>query len=153
MIRVILPTDLVSLLAFENKALANQVVTKSSLSKAHEKPGPVGPVTDQWLSLENYKTWVSIQGLTIEGLVSVHSRSKRTAWEIEWLVLDPDPFNRDKVCLELLQHLAEDGVGSGIEVIFLRLAMDSPESDLARRAGFWPISVESLLTCNDISTI
>ncbi|MSQ14638.1 MAG: hypothetical protein EXR50_02075 [Dehalococcoidia bacterium] len=153
MIRVILPTDVVSLLAFENKALANQVVTKSSLSKAHEKPGPVGPITDQWLSLENYKTWVSIRGLTIEGLVSVHSRPKRTAWEVEWLVLYPDPSSRERVCLELLQHLAEDGVGSGVEVIFLRLPVDSRETELAKRAGFWPFSVESLLTCNDITAI
>lgn len=154
MIRIILPTDLVSLLTFENKAVANQVVTKCSLNKDHQRPGKVSPITDQWLSLDgSHKTWVYAQGLTIQGLISVHSKSKPTAWEVEWLVLDSDSSNREQVCFELLQHIVEDGVDAGVEVIFLRLPVDSPDAEMARKAGFWPFSVESLLTCKDISSV
>ncbi len=154
MIRIILPTDLVSLLAFENKAVSNQVVTKCSLNKDHEKPGKVSPITDQWVSLDGgHKTWVYAHGLGIQGLISVHSKSKHTAWEIEWLVLDSESSDRERVGLELLQHIIEDGVDSGIEVIFLRLPIDSHDTEIARRAGFLPFSVESLLTCKDISPV
>jgi hypothetical protein len=144
-IRTIRPTDLVALVAFEGRSLPNQARVRAALGRTTERPMPVAAILDQWLPLQGgHSTWVAVEGFSIHGLISARLRAGRSAWEVDWLVVDGTP-QAERAALELLEQLGRNGAEAGVERVFLRLPHGSPLLETARRAGFFPYVTETLV--------
>lgn len=143
MIRTIRPTDLVALVAFEGRCPPNEARVRAALGRTTQRPMPVTAILDQWSPFEGHHTWVAAEGFSIRGLVSARWRTGRSAWEVDWLMVDTsgDP---DRVALELLEQVGREGGEAGAERVFLRLPSTSAHLEAARRAGFWPYAHETL---------
>lgn len=86
-------------------------------------------------------TWVALRGLALRGLVSARRRGRRSAWEIDYLIVAP---GEEGTCVGLLEEMA-GGLGwAGAEKVFLRLDAHSRLLDAARSAGFFPYLRERL---------
>lgn len=144
MIRAPRPTDLLPLLAFSRRALANEARPGERLSNGANIPLPLGTFFQEWLSLdENRYSWLALQGRDIVGLVSVRNRAHQSVWELDRVFLRPgqDP---EETCQALLEYLGAVGGEIGIEKVFLRLEQGSPLVPAAHQAGFSPYAEETL---------
>ncbi len=137
-----LPTDLVALITHDGHVYPNEAKTWDRMGAAEGGPHPLGTALEQWLSFATGKhTWVSVHGATIRGLVSARRRAKRTVWEVDCLInADED----QSVTGSLLERMVADTGREGAERIFLRVAADSCLVEIARGAGFFVYSRETL---------
>jgi hypothetical protein len=95
-----------------------------------------------WLSFATGRhTWISLQGQTVQGLVSARQRGNRTAWEIDCLVAATDDEHR---IANLFDQVTSAAGASGVTRIFLRLEVGSDLMAAARRAGFIAYAEEIL---------
>jgi hypothetical protein len=95
-----------------------------------------------WFSFATGRhTWISLQGQTVQGLVSARHRGNRTAWEIDCLVAATDDQYR---IANLFDQVSSAAGASGVTRIFLRLEAGSALLAAARRAGFIPYAHEVL---------
>ena len=143
-VRHLRPTDLVALAAFETRDFPNQARTRDHLDRDHRRPLTIATVLEQWLAAEDRQTLVVASGLGIRGLVSVRNRAGRSAWEVDWLVLDQEG-DEERFALALLKGLTEEAVKARVQRIFLRLPVRSDLMAVAPRAGFVPYCTETLL--------
>lgn len=143
MIRTIRPTDLVALVAFEGRCLPNEARVRAALGQNTQRPMPVTAILDQWIPFEGHYTWVAAEGFSIHGLISARLRTGRSAWEVDWLIVDATG-DSDRVALQLLEQVGREGGEAGAERVFLRLPSSSVFLESARRAGFWPYVMETL---------
>ena len=144
MIRAPRPTDLLPLLAFSRRAVANEARPGERLSNGANIPLPLGTFFQEWLSLdENRYSWLALQGREIVGLVSVRNRAHQSVWELDriFLTSHQDP---EETCQALLEYLGAVGGEIGIEKVFLRLEQGSPLVPAAHQAGFAPYAEETL---------
>jgi len=142
-----LPTDLVALITHDGRVYPNEAKTWDRMGADASGPHPLGTALEQWLSFATGKhTWVSVRGATIRGLVSARRRAKRSAWEVDCLI------NADEdrsVAGSLLERMAADTGRQGAERVFLRVASDSSLVEIARGAGFFAYSHETLYRADD----
>lgn len=151
-VRHLRPTDLVALAAFEAKDLPNEARTRDCIDRDRRRPFAIATVLEQWLAAEDRQTLVAGGGLAIRGLVSARQRSGRSAWEVDWLLLDGDKSDdrtlrgpQDGASLALLERLAEEAVRLQVQRIFLRVPKESEVVGAAARAGFVAYGTEALL--------
>lgn len=137
------PTDLVALATFHGRALPNQAQSRAHLEKGPEGSLNVGNLLEQWVTVENRKSLIAVEGLTVRGVLSARLRGGRSVWEVDKLILDQEEST--DLSSALLEHLADRAGRSGVRRIFLRLPIDSPLITAARRAGFLPYTSEVLL--------
>jgi len=143
-VRHLRPTDLVALAAFEAKDLPNEARTRESLERDRKRILAVSTVFEQWIAAEDRQTLVAASGLAIRGMVSAHHRSGRSAWEVDWLVLEENGVD-DWTALALLERLSEESVKAWVQRIFLRVPKESDKTNAAVRAGFTSYGTETLL--------
>lgn len=143
-VRHLRPTDLVALAAFEAKDLPNEARTRDSLERDRKRMLAVSTVFEQWIAAEDRQTIVAASGLAIRGMVSARHRSGRSAWEVDWLVLEGNEAD-DWTALALLERLSEEAVKAQVQRIFLRVPKNSDKTNAAVRAGFTSYGMESLL--------
>ena len=137
-----LPTDLVALVSFDGRVYPNEAKTWDRLGLHDRGPHPLETALEQWFSFATGKhTWVSVRGATIRGVISARRRAKRSAWEVEVLI---DASDDKDVVLSLLRRMTAGVTKLGAERVFLRLAADSHLLDIAREAGFFTYSSETL---------
>lgn len=151
-VRHLRPTDLVALAAFEAKDLPNEARTRESLERDRKRLLAVSTVFEQWIAAEDRQTLVAASGLAIRGLLSARHRSGRSAWELDWLVLEGNQAD-DWTALALLERLAEEAVKAQVQRIFLRVPKDSERTAAAMRAGFTAYGTETLLRRGPSDTV
>lgn len=136
-----LPTDIVALASLDGRVYPNEARPWDRLGQA-DRPRPLETALEQWFSFATGKrTWVSVRGATIRGLVSARRRSRPSVWEVEVLI---DADEDKDVVLSLLTRMIADVGKQGAERVFLRLDADSPHIASARSAGFLPYLEETL---------
>jgi len=142
-----LPTDLVALITHDGRVYPNEAKTWDRMGADDGGPHPLGTALEQWLSFATGKhTWVSVRGATIRGLVSARRRAKRSAWEVDCLI------NADEdrsIAGALLERMAADVGRQGAERVFLRVAADCSLVEIARSAGFFAYTRETLYRADD----
>ena len=96
----------------------------------------------QWAPIGSGRlTWVIMRGMTLRGLASARRRARRSAWEVDYLIV---PSGDEGTCVSLLEELA-CGLGrAGAERVFLRLDGHSRLLHAVRSAGFFPYLRERL---------
>ena len=96
----------------------------------------------QWAPIGGARlSWVAMRGLALRGLASARRRGRRSAWEVDYLIVAP---GEEGTGASLLQELA-CGLGrAAVEKVFLRLNAHSCLLDAARSAGFFPYVRERL---------
>jgi hypothetical protein len=126
----------------DGRVFPNEAKTWDRMGEGDSGPHPLGTALEQWLSFATGKhTWVSVRGATIRGLISARRRAKGNAWEVDCLInADED----QSVAAELLDRMASGAGKQGAERVFLRLAADSCLFEVARAAGFFVYTRESL---------
>lgn len=137
MIRPLYPTDLLSLLSFSRRMVPNQAIARDSLSKR----SPLWPQAflEHWMPLGTRRhTWVCLERGYIRGLVSTRSCSGPAAWQIDYLRAD------EECCVALLDGVSAAGAKQRVRKLFLRLPLDSPIIDGARRAGLSSYTTEHI---------
>ncbi len=136
-----LPTDIVALVSFDGRVYPNEAKPLDQLGI--DKPAhPLETALEQWFSFATGKqTWVSVRGATIRGLISARSRAQRSAWEVEVLI---DASDDESVVLSLFSRMTAGVIRQGAERVFLRLESASPLVQIARSAGFFIYSRETL---------
>ncbi len=143
MIRNLLPTDVVALVAFYSRSIPNQAQLRSHLERGSDAALNPGALLEQWLTAENRKALVAVEGLTaIRGLLTARQRDGKSVWEIERFMVEDDD---EEIATDLLEDLAQRLSGSQTRRIFLRLPLDSPPVTAARQAGYFPYLSETLL--------
>ncbi len=129
MIRTLYPIDLPPLFLSSGRMPLNQAITCDSLSK--RSPKSPEALVQHWLPLRMRRhTWVYIERVRIQGLVSARSGYGSTAWHVDYLQVD------EERCLPLLDKVSADAAKQGVRKLFLRLPSDSPLIDEVRRSGF-----------------
>lgn len=150
MIRSIRPTDFVALAGFNRRAFPNEAKTRGNLGRGNSHPS-VTAFLEQWLSLEdNRYSWVCVESREIKGLISARSWGKNQAWEIDRLLIDGDQENGSTL-YGLLHYLSAVGSEVGMQKVFLRLESDSDAVEIARQAGFFSYTGESLYSHQGIA--
>ncbi len=147
-IRVIRPTDLVSLISFLRH-------------DAHcEVTAPLWPDISErtrWSFLSRLITrssgsqvWVSSNGGSVRGLAIAHPRAGKLAWDVEELyVAEKDrPDGAD-----LLEHLAAEAARRGARRLFLVTGVDGDVARIASHAGFVHYASETLYCARSPSVI
>jgi hypothetical protein len=81
------------------------------------------------------RTWIAVRGLALRALASARRRCRRSAWEVDYLIVAP---GEEGTCASLLEELARGLGRAGVEKVFLRLDAHSHLVDSARCAGFFP---------------
>ena len=96
----------------------------------------------QWVPIGGrHLTWIALHGLALRALASARCRGRRSAWEVDYLIV---ASGEEGACVSLLEQLA-CGLGrTGVEKVFLRLDAHSRLLDAARCAGFFPYLRERL---------
>jgi hypothetical protein len=104
--------------------------------------GGLEHAVQQWAPIGSGRlTWVALRGLALRALASARWRGRRSAWEVDYLIVAP---GEERTGASLLQELA-CGLGrAGVERVFLRLDARSRLLDAARLAGFFPYLREQL---------
>ena len=85
--------------------------------------------------------WVWADGYRPLGIASVRPRSGITSWELPHLFADVD---HEAPIQDLLEAATRASASQGAERVFLRLTAESDTVTVARRAGFFPGSQETL---------
>jgi hypothetical protein len=142
--RPLRPTDLPALasiwargrLPFAGRdAFCNEARVWERLGLEEHGPRLLERALQQWVPIGRGRlTWVALRGLALRGLASARHRGRRSAWEVDYLVVAP---REEGACVSLLEQLA-CGLGqAGAEKVFLRLDAHSRLLDAARNAGFF----------------
>ena len=97
------------------------------------------------------QTWIYTAGGEILGLMAVKRRRGTAIWEVERLVGRDSP-GADSALESLLEHLSCLGGREGVHKIFLRLPLSSPLLPIARRAGFFAYSRETIYRLGNLPT-
>ena len=130
--RAVRPTDLVALVSFDGRVYPNEAKTRERIGKTDTAPHPLERALEQWFSFATgCRTWISIKGATLRGLVSARRRGSAGAWELDCLINAAE--DDDAVCLGLLDEALKDATRARVEKVFLRLALESAILPLARR--------------------
>jgi hypothetical protein len=133
--RAVRPTDLVALVSFDGRVYPNEAKTRERIGKTDAAPHPLERALEQWFSFATgCRTWISIKGATLRGLVSARRRGSAGAWELDCLINAAE--DDGAVCLGLLDEALKDATRARVEKVFLRLAADSAILPLARKIGF-----------------
>ena len=139
--RPVLPTDLLSLVAFNGRGWQNEVWPRERLG-APVTTGILATAREQLLAITRRRNaWVSIRHQRLRGLVGARRRGGRHAWEVDFLV---DATGRRAALPGLLECALSDASRAGVEKLFLRLAADSDLVDVVREVGFLPFRQETL---------
>jgi hypothetical protein len=145
-IRAVRPTDLVALASLDNRTCPNEARGCEQIGKEEAGSRPIEKAVEQWFSFATgRRTWVSVEGTTVKGLLSARRRSFRTTWEVDCLVDASD--GEDEIVISLLEEASRDAVRKGVERVFLRLCKGSPILPVATKAGFTAYVTERLYTC------
>jgi hypothetical protein len=145
-VRSVLPTDLVALVAYDGKVYPNQAVTRERVGK-EASPHPLETAIEQWFSFATGRhTWISVKGATLRGLISARTRGSKAAWEIDCAI---HTEQEREVVPNLLERVTEDAGRGGAEKIFLRTNADSDILRDASAAGFAFYLREHLLVAED----
>ena len=144
--RTVRPTDLVALVSYDGRVYRNEARTWDILEKVEEAPSPIDSAFEVIEPLFAFatgrQTWINVNGLTLQGLVSARRLHTRHAWEIDTLICaTAEP---EAVCLDLLESMVEGAGRARAQKVFLRLRSDSLLVPHARRAGFVPYTRELL---------
>ncbi|MGD0765124.1 MAG: hypothetical protein ABR978_02320 [Dehalococcoidia bacterium] len=143
--RAVRPTDLVALVAFDGRVYPNEAKTRERMGKADAAPHPLERALEQWFSFATgCRTWISVKGATLRGLVSARRRGSARAWELDCLINAAE--DDGAVCVGLLDEALRDATRSGVEKVFLRLAAGSTILPLARKIGFTEYVREQLFS-------
>src|SRR5690242_14755867 len=141
--RSVRPTDLVALVSLDGRVYPNEARTWESLGRRPAGPRILDSALVPWFSFATgWHTWISVQGQSIQGLISARQRGNRTAWEVDCLIAASDD---ERVTADLFDQLAAGAGASGVLRIFLRLESGSDLTAPARRAGFVPYAEERLM--------
>jgi hypothetical protein len=96
----------------------------------------------QWAPIGSGRlTWVVMRGMTLRGLASARRRGRRSAWEVDHLIVTS---GEEGTCGSLLGELARGLGRAGAERVFLRLDAHSRLLETVRCAGFFPYLRERL---------
>lgn len=140
MIRTFLPSDLLTILFFQNRALSNRAKTKDNIIRDETRFSTLAALLGQCFHPQIRKClWVWATGVRLRGVASVRNRSSARAWEVDRLLLEEGD---GECCYSLLESLSLAGLQAGVEKVFLRLPSDSPLADSAQEAGFLPYVTE-----------
>lgn len=143
-VRPVRLTDLVALLSLAGSAEPNRAVTQDSLGRGQRHIHFLESAVEQWFSFaRGRRTWVSVRGQTVRGLVSARPRVHPSVWEVVCLMAAVD--DEETVCLALLEELSRSAARAGVEKVFLRLPADSDTLVLAKKAGFVPYASEQVM--------
>ncbi len=131
--RPVLPTDFLPLATFD-------VRCRQSAAWPRERVGTsvttalLGTVRDQALAVARRRSvWVSVRRQRLRGLLGARQRSRRQAWEVDYLV---DQTSGGDALRALHDRALADLAARGVEKLFLRLAAESDLLDTALAAGF-----------------
>src|SRR5712692_1207236 len=103
--RSVRPTDLVALVSLDGRVYPNEARTWDQLGRGPERPRLLDSTLVPWFSFATgRRTWISIQGQAILGLISARPRGNHTAWEVECLIAAAED---DRVVLSLFDQLTE----------------------------------------------
>ncbi|MDP2719719.1 MAG: hypothetical protein U1D67_02935 [Dehalococcoidia bacterium] len=140
-IRSLRPADLTSVLIHKNP-FSNYVRTKDCLEWDSSSGYFLLQLVRQWIFFrkQNY-CWVWIEKNTVEGIISIRQRRGKSAWEVNMLLLSPD---NERAGLYLLDSLGLVSSKLNIPRLFLRLPLDSPIMEFARKTGFHHYAQERL---------
>jgi hypothetical protein len=138
------PTDIVPLVAFDGRVFANEAHPWDRLGCSAAGPHVLGSAIEQWFSFATgRRTWVSVQGQTVRGVVSARKRGTRFAWEIDTLIAADEDV--EGVGLMLFDQAVAGAARAGVQKLFLRLGAGSNLLPVAHRAGFVSFARETLL--------
>ncbi|MGD9894206.1 MAG: hypothetical protein AB7U18_23215 [Dehalococcoidia bacterium] len=139
------PTDIVPLVAFDGRVFPNEAHPWDRLGCALAGPHVLGSAMEQWFSFATgRRTWVSVQGQTVRGVISARKRATRLAWEVDTLIAaDEDPR---AIGLMLFDQIVAGAARAGVHKLVLRLEAGSDLLPAAHRAGFVTYARETLLT-------
>jgi hypothetical protein len=141
--RSVRPTDLVALVSLDGRVYPNEARTWESLGRRPTGPRILDSALVPWISFATGRhTWISVQGQSIQGLISARQRGNRTAWEVDCLIAATED---DRVIGNLFEQLTSGAGSGGVLRIFLRLGSGSDLTVAARRAGFVPYAEERLM--------
>ncbi len=145
--RPVRPTDLVALVSFDGRVYANEAHTWDRLGR-REGARLLESAFEQWFSFATGRhTWISVEGLTIRGVISARARGSRLAWEVDCLIIASD---EPRPTLEaLVDQLVVAAARAGTLRLFLRLEAGNTTLDAARALGFMPYVHETLLQLNE----
>ncbi len=90
------------------------------------------------------------KGMDVSSLASARVRSGVRAWEVDRLYL---PDQEPEKALDLLEQVVQCAGARGAERVFLRVTLDSPITDLARKTGFYPYFEETHLAAQESSQV
>lgn len=140
MVRYLQPLDVVPWLLFNGKA--NQARAWRDLGREEGILSSLGLFLREMLPGKGERhSLVWARRGRLGAMVSARYRSSPLAWEVDRLFLAP---GREDALLELLDGLSSSAVAHRVHKIFLRLPLDSPLVDLARRSGFCCYRKEAL---------
>jgi hypothetical protein len=138
------PTDIVPLVAFDGRVFPNEAHPWDRLGCAPAGPHVLGSAMEQWFSFATgRRTWVSVQGQTVRGVVSARKRATRLAWEIDTLIAADE--DAESIGLMLFDQVVAGAARAGVHKLFLRLETGSDLLPAAHRAGFISYARETLL--------
>lgn len=141
--RPVRPTDLVALVSFDGRVYANEAHTWDRLGR-REGARLLENALEQWFSFATGRhTWISVEGLTIRGVISARARGSRLAWEVDCLIIASDDVQ--PTLDALVEQLLDAATRAGTLRIFLRLEAGSATLEAARTLGFMPYVHETLL--------
>jgi hypothetical protein len=137
--RAILPTDFLALASFDGLSLSNEAWPRERLGAGGADWRSA--MLDQVLAVaRGRRTWVSVQGQHLQGLVGARRRGGRQAWEIDYLLQA-----QDADVLTALLECALAGAGkAGAEKLFLRLEASCDLLPAVIDNGFAPYRREVL---------
>jgi hypothetical protein len=135
----------------DGRVFPNEAKTWDRMGEGDSGPHPLGTALEQWLSFATGKhTWVSVRGATIRGLISARRRAKGSAWEVDCLInADED----QSIAAELLDRMTKGAGKQGAERVFLRLAANSCLFEVARAAGFFVYTRETLYRADEAPAV
>ena len=103
----------------------------------------------QWAPIGSDRlTWVARRGLAVRGLASARRRGRRSAWEVDYLIV---ASGEESTGASLLEELTRGLGRAGVEKVFIRLDAQSRLLDVARSAGFFPYLKEHLWRLEQVS--
>jgi hypothetical protein len=138
------PTDIVPLVAFDGRVFPNEAQPWDRLGCALAGPHVLGSAMEQWFSFATgRRTWVSVQGQTVRGVISARKRATRLAWEVDTLIAADEDV--DSIGLMLFDQIVAGAARAGVHKLFLRLEAGSDLLTAAHRAGFISYARETLL--------
>ncbi len=86
-------------------------------------------------------TWISRDGSSLLGLISLRRRTDQTAWEIDTLI---STTKNDVFLLDLLDRAVATAAVDGAHRLFVRLVEGSPAIEVVQSQGFIPIASETI---------